>query len=69
MITACVQRLMNNCLSREIQLTENNSQLKAPLHSLLVRHYSQVLRQAASESTPRSETLQRLESALNEVRA
>ena len=46
MIAACVQRLMNNCLSREIQLTENNSQLKAPLHSLLVRHYSQVLRQA-----------------------
>jgi hypothetical protein len=46
MIAACVQRLVNNCMSHEIELNENESPLKPPLHALLADHYSQVLRQA-----------------------
>lgn len=46
MLSSCVQRLGNNCLTNTIELYENSKPLTPDLGRLLSKHYSHLLRQA-----------------------
>lgn len=46
MLSSCVQRLGNNCLTNTVELYENRQPLTPELGLLLSKHYSQLLRQA-----------------------